>query len=90
MLSVGSRSVFALVVGGETLDEVLPGRGNESARSLTAELVDPGAVADDGFTDRDADCLVVDSGAPGVDSTTAVKRWVTERPHTPVVLLVEG
>jgi len=95
MSPVGSRSLFALVVGEEPLGGALSGRDDESRRSLAADVVDaetvtdPGTVSDDERLGRDVDCLVVDSGAPGVDSTAVVEQWVAERPHTPVVLLVD-
>jgi len=102
MFPVESRSLFALVVGEEPFGGALSGRVDESGRSFTAEVVDPRVIADAGtvagaraVTDGeqsgcDVDCLVVDSAAPGVDSTALVQQWTEERPHTPVVVLVDG
>jgi len=96
MRSVGPRALFTLVVGEETLGGALSGRDDESGRRLTAEVIEAGTIADsgvvagDGLAGRDVDCLVVDSATLAGDTAAVVQQWADERPHTPVVVLVDG
>ncbi|ELZ20549.1 bacterio-opsin activator-like transcription regulator [Halosimplex carlsbadense 2-9-1] len=89
MFPVGTDSLRCAVVATDAVAAALSGATVGGERSLSVETVDPGAAADGRVTEREADCLVVDGGAAGVDAEAVLERWRAERPDSPVVVLTE-
>jgi len=86
MFSVRESSAQFLIVGEETRAEGFLRWVRESERSLAPVVVAPETAV----AEETVDCLVVDSGAEGVDSTAVVERWQRERPAVPVVVLTDA
>ncbi|QPV63821.1 PAS domain S-box protein [Halosimplex litoreum] len=90
MFPVGSDPLRCAVAGTEAVAAALSNATAGGEGSLAVESVDPPADADAQVTERESDCLVVDSGATGVDAETVLERRNAERPEIPVVVLTDG
>ncbi|WP_436909119.1 PAS domain S-box protein [Halosimplex marinum] len=89
MFPVGSDPLRCAVAGTEAVADALSGAEVDAGRAVAVEAVVAGTGRDGRIADRDADCLVVDSGATGIDAEAVLDRWTAERPDDPVVVLTD-